>query len=149
MNTDSAFGWIAADWPAPDTVVAGTTTRKGGVSEGAFASLNLGAHVNDQEGAVSENRRRLKARLSLPQEPLWLQQVHGTRVARSVDDAREPADASVGSGEINTLAIMTADCLPVLFCSRDGRHIAAAHGGWRGLADGILAETVSAMATPP
>ncbi|MDJ0919047.1 MAG: peptidoglycan editing factor PgeF [Woeseiaceae bacterium] len=149
MTADNAFGWIAAEWPAPDNIVAGTTTRTGGVSEGAFASLNLGAHVDDSDEAVSENRRRLRAHLSLPQEPLWLQQVHGTRVARSVDDAREPADAAVGSGALNTLAIMTADCLPVLFCSRDGRHIAAAHGGWRGLADGILEQTVSAMAAPP
>ncbi len=149
MNTDSAFGWIAADWPVPRNIVAGTTTRMGGVSEGAFSSLNLGAHVDDRAEAVSENRRRLKAHLSLPQEPLWLRQVHGTRVARSVDDARDPADAAVGSGELNTLAIMTADCLPVLFSSRDGRHIAAAHGGWRGLADGILAQTVGAMAAPP
>ena len=70
------------------------------------------------------------------------------RVARSVDDAREPADAAVGSDTVDTLAIMTADCLPVLFCSRDGQHIGAAHGGWRGLAEGILATTISAMPAP-
>ena len=126
MSADGVPGWIAADWTAPDNIISGTTTRLGGVSEGGFASLNLGAHVNDSDEAVRENRRRLKTHLSLTHEPLWLQQVHGTRVARAVDDALEPADAAVGSRELDTLAIMTADCLPVLFCSRDGKHIAAA-----------------------
>ena len=142
-------GWIPADWPAPPGIVAGTTTRRGGVSEGAHASLNLGLHVNDREAAVTENRQRLRAALSLPAEPLWLEQVHGTRVATSADDARQPADAAVGSAPRDTLVIMTADCLPVLFSSRDGRHIGAAHGGWRGLADGVLEKTVLALGVPP
>ena len=149
MTTEHGIGWIPADWPAPETIVAGTTTRRGGVSRGAHAALNLGGLVNDSDEAVSENRRRVREQLALPSEPLWLQQVHGTRVARSVEDAANPADAAVGSEKIDTLAIMTADCLPVLFCSRDGKHIAAAHGGWRGLAEGILAETVSALPIPP
>ncbi len=149
MKKRKSIGWIPADWPAPDTIVAGTTTRHGGVSQGAFAALNLGGHVNDSDEAVSENRRRVREELGLPSEPLWLQQVHGVRVARSAEDAANPADAAVGSGAVDALAIMTADCLPVLFCSRDGQHIAAAHGGWRGLAAGILAETISALPIPP
>lgn len=144
-----SIGWIAADWPAPANIVAGTTTRDGGVSEGTYASLNLGLHVKDRQAAVLENRRRLKNDLSLPSEPLWLEQVHGIRVASSREDALEPADAAVGATSVDTLAIMTADCLPVLFCSADGRQIGAAHGGWRGLAQGILAQTVAAMDVPP
>lgn len=143
------IGWIAADWPAPAHIVAGTTTRHGGVSDGAFASLNLGAHVNDRSDAVRENRHRLRDALSLPSEPLWLDQVHGTRVATSRADADQPADAATGNAPLDTLAIMTADCLPVLLCSADGRHIGAAHGGWRGLANGILEKTVAAMPVPP
>lgn len=144
-----SIGWIAADWPAPANILAGTTTRGGGVSEGAYATLNVGMHVNDRDAAVRENRRRLKKELSLPSEPLWLDQVHGTRVASSIDDAKQPADAAVGTASVDTLAIMTADCLPVLFCSKDGRRIGAAHGGWRGLAQGILEQTVAAMKVPP
>ena len=143
-----SIGWIPADWPAPSNIVAGTTTRTGGVSEGVHASLNLGLHVGDSEAAVRENRHRLRTALSLPSEPLWLDQVHGTRVAISVEDAAQPADAAVGSAFLDTLAIMTADCLPVLFCSADGRRIGAAHGGWRGLANGVLAKTVAAMPVP-
>ena len=140
--------WINADWPAPDNVVAGTSTRIGGVSDGEFASLNLGAHVGDENRCVLENRRRLADTLQLPAEPLWLTQVHGTQVASGSAEAPE-ADASVAARPGQVLALMTADCLPVLFCSDNGDEIGAAHCGWRGLAAGVLENTLDAMRTNP
>ncbi|MHB1942077.1 MAG: peptidoglycan editing factor PgeF [Acidiferrobacteraceae bacterium] len=142
--------WIAADWPAPASVRAGTTTRHGGTSTGAFSSLNLAMHVGDRIGDVSENRARTRSLLTLPSEPLWLNQVHGTRVARAehFDPAGE-ADAIIAEQSATVCAILTADCLPVLFCVDDGSQVAAAHAGWRGLAAGVLEHTVSALGCEP
>ncbi len=139
---------IEADWPAPPNVRAMMTTRLGGASTGAFASLNLGAHVGDLPAAVAENRRRLRARL--PGEPLWLDQVHGTRVAamESAIEA-EQADAVTARTPGCVCAIMTADCLPVVLCDRAGTVVAAAHAGWRGLCEGVLENAVAAMRRPP
>jgi YfiH family protein len=112
---------IRADWPAPANIVAGTTTRAGGVSE-------------------------------LPSEPLWLNQVHGATVLRSDDPAfgggPPDADASISSAANEVIAVRTADCLPVLLCTHAGDEIAVAHCGWRGLAAGVLANTVAAMQAP-
>lgn len=124
------------------------TTRDGGVSMGPYATLNLGAQVQDDPIAVAENRARL--RQILPAEPVWLNQVHGTRVvqADAVNGLPE-ADASF-TREINMVcAVLTADCLPVLFCARDGSLVAAAHAGWRGLSAGMLESTLAAMHVPP
>ncbi len=142
------IGWIPADWPAPDGIVAGTTTRSGGVSDAGYASLNLGAHVGDAPDAVAANRARLVEAVGLDGEPAWLEQVHGSTVLRvvSADEERPAADASVTGEPGVPLVIMTADCLPVLLVNRDGREVGAAHGGWRSLADGILSKTVDAMA---
>ena len=139
---------ITPDWPAPVHVKSLMTTRTGGVSAGQFASLNLAAHVQDDPFAVTENRRRLRE--TLPAEPVWLNQIHGTHVvqantARGVPDA----DASFTRTHNTVCAIMTADCLPVLFCARDGSVVAAAHAGWRGLASGVLEATLAAMQVPP
>ena len=138
--------WIVPEWPAPMRVRAISTTRFGGVSQGVFASLNFGLHVGDMPAAVAENRRRLVSTLGLKQEPVWLKQVHGTRVAR-LSDARpqEPADAAVTSKPGLACVVMTADCLPVLFCDRAGREVAATHAGWRGLSAGVLEANVAAM----
>jgi len=142
--------WITPDWPAPTGVRAVSTTRTGGVSVGVYASLNLGQHVGDAVAAVAENRRRLSAALKIGKEPCWLRQVHGTRVAylegTPVD---EPADAAVTGARDEACVIMTADCLPVLFCDAEGTRVAAAHAGWRGLAAGVLEATVKAMDTEP
>lgn len=140
--------WIDVDWPAPPNVRAISTLRTGGVSVGPFASLNLGAHVGDEPAAVAENRRRLKAALQLDAEPLWLNQVHGVDVvaAGAPKDSTVPtADASVCEGHGRACTIMTADCLPVLFCDREGTRVGAAHAGWRGLASGVLGATVTAL----
>ena len=142
--------WIRADWPAPPGVVAGTTLRQGGVSRDRYASLNLAAHVGDVETSVATNRRRFERACELPDEPLWLTQVHGTNVVRAAAAAGAPkADAIVSDRPGTVCAVLTADCLPVLFVSGDGRETSAAHAGWRGLSEGVLEETVAAMTTPP
>ena len=137
------------------------TTRLGGVSSGPFASLNLGLHVGDDPQLVLLNRRKL--RQQLPAEPVWLNQVHGTHVQvidkklgellkqaseqnlPSTGDLVLTADAAVTNQSGVVLAVMTADCLPVLFAAQDGSVIGAAHAGWRGLKAGVLEQTVSAM----
>lgn len=137
-------GWIAADWPAPATVHAGVTTRQGGVSKAAYTSLNLAGHVGDSPAAVAENRARLQRRLDLPAEPTWLQQVHGTQVC-SLPARGTTADACISRRTGQVCVVLTADCLPVLLCNRSGTTVAAAHAGWRGLAAGVISETVYAM----
>jgi hypothetical protein len=131
------------DWPAPSRVRACSTTRLGGLSLPPYDSLNLGLHVDDNVDAVLANRQRLNELAGLPAEPLWLEQVHGTRVVDSGDwQAACEADAIYSRHPDHVCAIMTADCLPVLFCDKKGNQVAAAHAGWRGLLDGVLHETV-------
>jgi len=146
----SGLQLIEADWPAPKNVRAVATTRIGGVSVGAYASLNLGAHVGDDERAVSENRLRLRTSLGLPREPLWLNQVHGTAVVEVVSHGAPPtADASFSRSPGQACAVLTADCLPVLFCDHGGTRVAAAHAGWRGLAGGVLESALRALGVAP
>lgn len=140
--------WLIPDWPAPAHVHAFSTTRAGGVSRPPYDSMNPASHVGDDPAAVAENRRILSA--DLPAEPLWLNQVHGSTVVDSSTGSEPPcADASIAHDPGKVCVVMTADCLPVLFTDRAGSVIAAAHAGWRGLARGILEETVSAMKVPP
>ena len=141
---------IFPDWPAPASVRCASTTRTGGVSEPPYDSLNLAVHVGDAAPAVAENRARLRRHLQLPGEPLWLEQVHGCRVV-DVSGAGEctAADASVSRERGRVCVVMTADCLPVLFCDRAGTEVAAAHAGWRGLAAGVLEATVDTLGSPP
>ncbi|MEZ5609694.1 MAG: peptidoglycan editing factor PgeF [Rhodocyclaceae bacterium] len=139
---------IIPDWPAPPGVHALMTTRCGGVSTGPFASLNLGDHVGDDPSFVAANRQALRALCPAP--PRWLNQVHGTGVVQA--DAVEvavDADASFTRHTDVVCAVMTADCLPVLFCDRCGTVVAAAHAGWRGLHAGVLERTVAQMQVPP
>jgi len=142
-------------WAAPAGVRAAFSLRSGGASEPPWDTLNLGVHVGDDPSAVMENRRRLANALRLPSEPVWLDQVHGRDVIevderfRPEGGSRPRADALVTRTPGIVLAIQVADCLPVLFSSRDGRVLGAAHAGWRGLAAGVLEATVEAMAKPP
>jgi YfiH family protein len=147
----AGLSWLQPDWPAPDSVRAVFTLRGGGVSVGTCASLNVGAHVQDDPLAVAENRRRIAAAFELPTEPAWLTQVHGSRVVRLVADElpASGADAVVTAEAGRVCVIQVADCLPVLFAARDGSVVAAAHAGWRGLAAGVLENTVSALGLPP
>lgn len=161
---------IAPEWRAPARVRAAFTLRTGGVSLAPYESLNLGAHVGDVAAAVAENRRRVRQRLGLPGEPAWLQQVHGVGVA-DLDDAARAGDAAVLDGVVTAAGsptsgapsadasvtrvagrvcvIQVADCMPVLFAARDGSAVGAAHAGWRGLAGGVLEETVRALGVAP
>jgi YfiH family protein len=138
---------IRPDWPAPARVRACMTTRSGGVSRAPWASFNLGDHVGDDPAHVAANRAHLRETLSA--EPAWLTQVHGTRVTELGRDKDFRADAAVARAAGEVCAVLTADCLPVLFCDRAGSVVAAAHAGWRGLAAGVLEATVSAMQVPP
>ena len=141
--------WLDADWPAPPGVRALSTMRHGlGVSKPPFDAFNLGARCGDDPEAVAENRRQLDAALVLPSPPRWLRQVHGIGVAREPGFDEPEADAAVTSMPGTVLAILTADCLPVVFAARDGDEIGAAHAGWRGLGAGVLEATVAAMETP-
>lgn len=145
-----ANGWIVPDWPAP--VSAAVSTRVvAGASQSPFDAFNLGTRCGDEPQHVAANRLALIDALGLPQSPRWLRQVHGTNVVRlsaSPEPVEPEADAAVTSEPGVVLAILTADCLPVLFASRDGIHIGAAHAGWRGLAAGVLEATVTAMGVP-
>ncbi len=142
--------WMIPDWPAPANVRACTTTRHGGVSLAPYTSFNLGKHVGDVMENVTTNRAQLKQRLNLPSPPVWLTQVHGTQVvdaASAVPDCT--ADASYARQAGAVCAVLTADCLPVLLCNREGSMVAAAHAGWRGLASGVIEATVTALRAPP
>ncbi|MEE1895369.1 peptidoglycan editing factor PgeF [Pseudomonas otitidis] len=139
-------GWLTPDWPAPARVRACVTTRADGVSLPPYDSFNLGDHVDDDPAAVASNRLKLTTTLGC--QPAWLSQVHGIRVVEA-DPARvETADASWSQTPGTASLVMTADCLPALFCNRDGTRVAAAHAGWRGLANGVLEATLDALATP-
>lgn len=144
-------GWIEADWPLAGKLLAGSTTRSGGVSAGPYRSLNLAAHVGDDAENVAVNRERLVSALGVDREPRWLRQVHGARVLR-LGPYREElriADAAVTSEPEVICAVLTADCLPVLLAAEDASEVAAVHAGWRGLAAGVLEAAVAALETPP
>lgn len=143
--------WIAPNWPAPENVKACSTTREGGVSNAPYDSLNLGLHVEDDESLVLQNRAILKKELCLPSEPIWLDQVHSATVVDADVQGQVvcKADSSVAHDKGTVCLVMTADCLPVLFCNREGTVVAAAHAGWRGLCDGILEETIQTMNCDP
>ena len=144
---------LLPEWRAPQRVHAFTTLRgPAGASIAPFDNFNLGMRCGDDVGVVARNRDALGEQLNLPSRPQWLRQTHGTAVATCNDAVciDEPeADAAVTTKADVVLAILTADCLPVLFCSDDGSTIGAAHAGWRGLAAGILESTVAAMRVPP
>ena len=143
---------LPAAWPVPKSIHGFTTLRHGaGVSKPPFDSFNMGLRSGDDEAVVLRNRAQLVDIARLPSEPHWLRQVHGTGVVRFDDDvfSDEPeADAAVTSTPGVVLAILTADCLPVLFAAKAGGEVGAAHAGWRGLATGVLEATVAQMRTP-
>lgn len=138
--------WILPDWPAPMGVKACVTTRQGGMSQAPFDSFNLGDHVSDAPEAVAANRLRLQQALGC--QPAWMSQVHSSTVVEASPQDCPTADASWTGARGVGCAVLTADCLPVLFCDLAGTRVAAAHAGWRGLAAGILEATVAAMETP-
>lgn len=146
---------LRPDWPSPASVRGFVTLRGGGASRGPWGlsggapgGLNLGDHCGDDPGDVARNRTILRE--LLPGEPRWLDQVHGTVVFDAdlgVPGSSPPpvADAAVTTKRGVVLAVLTADCLPVLFANRSGTVIGAAHAGWRGLCAGILERTVDEL----
>ena len=140
--------FISPDWPAPASVFALCTTREGGVSLPPYDSFNIAHHVGDEPRAVAANRSLLAADLPPGNRVQWLEQVHGVQVVQAPvvqGDACPVADAAWTAVPGVACTVMTADCLPVLFCSTDGTRVAAAHAGWRGLLAGVLEATVQAM----
>lgn len=141
---------IKPEWALPSTVRALSSTRVGGVSGAPWDSLNLGAHVGDNPLHVAANRQLLVELGAMPAQPVWLDQVHGTDVLHLTRNTPQclRADAVYTREKGLPCAVMTADCLPVLFCSVDGKEVAAAHAGWRGLCAGILEATLAAFSAP-
>ena len=127
---------IEPNWPLTDRVLAGTTTRAGGVSRGPFATLNLGGRCGDDPATVSANRQRLEQRLGL--SVAFPRQVHGTGVVEAADAEDQAADAVYTRQPGRVCAILTADCVPILVAGRDEPYVAAIHAGWRGLAAGVI-----------
>lgn len=143
-------GALPADLADAPGVVAVTTLRHGvGASQPPFDDFNLGSRCGDDADAVRRNRAALIREFALPAPPHWLRQVHGHAVAIEPAEDEPEADAAVTRTPGVVLAILTADCLPVVLAARDGSEVAVAHAGWRGLAGGVLDATLAAMATPP
>lgn len=140
--------WLVPEWAAPARVHALVTTRAGGVSQGPYRSLNLGERLGDDPVAVAHNRARVRA--SLPGEPVWLRQVHGTEVVDAAEcEPNACADASFVRVPRVSCAVLIADCLPVVLADRAASVVAVAHAGWRGLAAGVVENTLAAMQAAP
>ncbi|MGQ0595017.1 MAG: peptidoglycan editing factor PgeF [Gammaproteobacteria bacterium] len=147
---DPSGPFVLPDWPAPATIGALTTTRRGGHSLGPYGAFNLALHVGDDARAVLANRGALVSRLGLPRSPRWLDQVHGARVIAAADAGPVPeADGAWTSVRGVACAVLTADCLPILLCDQAGTRVAALHCGWRGIARGVIAAGIAALAHPP
>jgi len=141
--------YLLPDWPAPQHVKAFSTlkgsSKEHGYSRGPFAFFNLATHTGDNMVAVNNNRSCLKSDWNWKKNPCWLNQVHSTHViAAHTTKSSEllTADASWTDQQDLPCIVMTADCLPVLFCNKEGTKVAAVHAGWRGLLNGILENTV-------
>jgi len=143
---------IVPQWPAPENIKAFSSCRSDGVSSAEFSSLNLALHVNDDEQLVEKNRQRLIKELVIPNNPVWLNQTHSNKVVElsSVKESHKPisADAAIASQSKQVCTVMTADCLPLLFCNEKGTEVAAVHAGWRGLLNGIIENTINALSGP-
>jgi polyphenol oxidase len=138
--------WIIPNWPVHSRVRALSTTRQGGVSQGPYASMNIGNHVDDNDSAIADNRAIF--RKQLPAEPEWLSQVHGDTVVNLTQSSHREADASYTKQPNQVAVIMTADCLPILITDVNATVVAAIHGGWRSLAKGIIQKTIQELNTP-
>jgi len=142
--------WLVPDWPAPARVRAFVTTRAGGVSTGAYASMNLGSRSGDDAANVARNR--LIVRSQVPAMPRWMAQVHGAQVAnldRLAEDEVPSADAATASLPGRVGVVLTADCMPLFLCDERGQRVGVAHAGWRGMAAGVIENTVRALGAQP
>ncbi len=144
---------IIPNWPAPQNVRAYTTTREGGVSAPPYASFNLAMHVDDNPQHVAQNREHFLQKVQLSQQPIWLNQTHSTvaveLTAATPNTTPQDADASYTRVARLPCTVLTADCLPLLVCNRQGTEIAAIHAGWRGLKDGVIENTIQQLTSKP
>ncbi|MDC9728969.1 MAG: peptidoglycan editing factor PgeF [Methyloprofundus sp.] len=140
------MNWITPDWPAPANIHAVTTLRRGGVSQGAYGCFNLAEHVGDNSEHVASNRQMLREELKLTDEPKWLNQTHSTDIVCADQlTGLVDADASYTDKKQCVCVVLTADCLPILLCDTQGVSVAAIHGGWRGLLNGILENSIAQL----
>lgn len=142
-------GYIKANWPAPAHITALTTTRLGGFSKDFWNSNNLALHVGDDENHVLQNRALLRDNCQLPHEPAWLNQTHGTLCVIAETETNRNADAIITRSPTHPLAMLTADCLPIALCNREGTETGLIHAGWRGLVHGIIDNTLTRMQSKP
>ncbi len=142
--------YLKPNWPAPNNVHAVCTTRQGGYSRANYQSFNLADHVADELTCVKRNREQLKSDLQLPSEPCWLEQIHSNKLVQARPFENKPqADASYTTAAGIVCAVLTADCLPILICNKTGSEVAAIHAGWRGLAAGIIGNTLKKLSSKP
>ena len=142
--------FIQPNWPAPPWVKAYTTLRSGGVSTAPYHDFNLAMDIGDPPKHVEQNRLILQEKLQLPAEPIWIKQIHSdTVITASVENKYKQADASFSKEQDQVCTVLTADCLPILLCNRQGTFVAAIHAGWRGLNKGIIEKTVVAIQSEP
>ncbi len=143
--------WIIPEWPAPSNVKALSTVRTGGYSQSPYDSFNLALHVEDDAEKVLANRELLKTTAKLPAPPFWLKQIHSTIAVEvpAFDLSPVEADASFTFHPNRICAVMSADCLPIIICNKTGTVVSAIHAGWRGLAGGIIEETLKKIACIP
>jgi len=144
--------FFTPEWPAPAQIRALVTTRQGGCSIAPYASFNLADHVGDNTEDVLKNRAKLRQDLNLKNEPFWLKQTHSTKVIcldKLPFGVVPDADASFTTEPNRVCVVLTADCLPILLCSRDGGLVVAIHAGWQGLAKGIIEATLESLPIEP
>lgn len=140
--------WLEADWPAPEWIHAGTTTRIGGVSQSPYATFNLALHVGDDKNDVLTNRQKLTEYLNLASEPCWIKQVHASNIINAKSDGTvQTADGSITDSTNTICIVLTADCLPLLLCNKAGTVVAAVHIGWRGFSKNIIARVLDKLST--
>lgn len=145
----NSLEFVSPDWPAPANIRSLVTTRVGGHSHGVYASFNLGDRVGDVPDDVRRNRALLREALTLPSEPVWLKQVHGVNVVDAASvNAGATADGAWTDRPGVVCAVLTADCLPVFLCNRQGTKVALLHAGWRGLTAGVIEAGLRVLTTP-
>ena len=143
--------WLAADWPAPTHIHAGTTIR-GNVAEQSnkrpYGGLNLAQHVGDSTSVVNTNRKTVSAHLELKSEPIWLDQYHSSDII-SIDSIPNnlKADGAYTTRKNRVCSVLTADCVPILICDESGSKVAAIHAGWKGICHGIIENAIKKIST--
>ncbi len=142
---------LLPDWSVPKWVGGIATTRLGGCSPAPWDSMNLGINTSDSFANVCVNRDILKGFLPPGTEVQWMKQVHGSQgviVEKCIYSEPPTADFCYTSTPGIACAVLTADCLPILICNRQGTEVAAVHAGWRGIAGGVLEQALDVFQSP-